>query len=318
MLDMLLKTKLPVGVEINRDIISIAQLKRSKKQVGLVAARRFEKPDNIIWQSEEWINWVVGTFGREFGKKWFKNVEAVGSLPSSELFIENLKIEGNDDNRRFEQKIVANIEEKLPCSADELLIKTAGGEQGNYVVMAVRRDLIEKYLEIYKRLGLDLKAMGVWPVAVMNTYVNFFGRRKTDRDAVVMLINFTNEATNIVVCRHNKLLFAESLQITKEELISESGSREKLVVELTAAVNLFKSIYEDTDIERAVFFPTSDISMEFYADLAGKLNMPAQIGDCLKAVEIEKNPDGQTVERRDGYTNWATVFGLSLYGSNNA
>jgi hypothetical protein len=184
--------------------------------------------------------------------------------------------------------------------------------------MAVRRDLIEKYLEIYKRLGLDLKAMGVWPVAVMNTYVNFFGRRKTDRDAVVMLINFTNEATNIVVCRHNKLLFAESLQITKEELISESGSREKLVVELTAAVNLFKSIYEDTDIERAVFFPTSDISMEFYADLAGKLNMPAQIGDCLKAVEIEKNPDGQTVERRDGYTNWATVFGLSLYGSNNA
>lgn len=320
MLDMFLKTKLPVGVEINRETINIAQLKKSKKQVGLVAARRFQKPDNISWQSDEWVDWGVDSLRREFGKKWFKNFEIVGCVPSSELFIENLKIEeNNEDTRGFEEKVSSSMEEKLPCSANELLIKTAGGEMDNYVVMAVRRKLIEKYMEIYKRLGLDLKAMGVWPVALTNTYVNFFGRRKSDRQAVVMLINFNSEAATVAVCRHQQLLFAKSLRIGKDELISDDKARERLMVDLTAAVNCFKKIYTDTNIERAVFFPASDIPMQFYADISEKTGIPAQIGDCLKAVEIDNNPNGQVVDRRkDGDTNWAIVFGLSLYGSNNA
>jgi hypothetical protein len=39
--------------------------------------------------------------------------------------------------------------------------------------------------------------------------------------------------------------------------------------------------------------------------------MPAQIGNCLAAVEIEDSRHSG-MDRRDCQVNWATAFGLSL------
>jgi len=315
MFDTLLKSRCPVGIEINRTALSFAQLQTLGKQVRLIAARRFDKPDNIRWESEEWIKWAVNNLQKGIRKKWFNNIEMVGSVLPSELYIENLNLEGED---KSDENIASIVEEKLPCSANELLIKTAEGEKGNFVVMAVRRELIEKYLEIYKQLGLDLKAIGVWPIALVNTYVHFFGRRETDKQAVVVLVNFDSDATTVAICRHKKLLFAKSLEINKEEVKSGSEGCERLVMELNATKKHFNSLYKDTAIDRAVFFPTADMPEQIYGDIARKTDMTAQIGDCLKAVELVRNPNKQLIERRNGHSNWAVVFGLSLYGGNNA
>jgi hypothetical protein len=58
--------------------------------------------------------------------------------------------------------------------------------------------------------------------------------------------------------------------------------------------------------------------------IAKQMEMPAQIGDCLAAVNIpdnchlkkksegDKKQMGGPVDRRDCQVNWAVAFGLSL------
>jgi hypothetical protein len=78
-------------------------------------------------------------------------------------------------------------------------------------------------------------------------------------------------------------------------------------------------------IGRLVFLTTqTTIDKEMCVTIAKQLDIPAQVGDCLAAVEIaepcrlgggsenDKKATGTPIERRKCELNWATAFGLSL------
>ena len=50
--------------------------------------------------------------------------------------------------------------------------------------------------------------------------------------------------------------------------------------------------------------------------LATKMQIPAQIGDVLSAIEMREGMEG-VVERRNSLVDWAVPFGLSLEGAGN-
>jgi hypothetical protein len=60
-----------------------------------------------------------------------------------------------------------------------------------------------------------------------------------------------------------------------------------------------------------IFLSDRAVDRNVCATIAKQLEMPAQIGDCLKAVEIG-DPCGPGVDRRGCKFSWATAFGLSL------
>ena len=67
-------------------------------------------------------------------------------------------------------------------------------------------------------------------------------------------------------------------------------------------------------IERMLFFTGSGVSSvlcDKVSELAQKMQVPAQIGDVLSAIEINQGPDC-LVDRRNSKVDWATTFGLSL------
>jgi hypothetical protein len=80
-------------------------------------------------------------------------------------------------------------------------------------------------------------------------------------------------------------------------------------------------------IERLIFLSSqTTVDKEIYITIAKQLDIPAQVGDCLAAVEIldpvclggnrrhdgDKEPAGAPIDRRNCEVNWATAFGLSL------
>ncbi len=94
-------------------------------------------------------------------------------------------------------------------------------------------------------------------------------------------------------------------------------------MELTACKRQFGLIYRDAQIERLIFLSGQSGCKDIYAKIAKQLEMPAQMGDCLAAVEIAKScrlsrddnsqgDVGNNIDRRDHHLNWAVAFGLSL------
>jgi hypothetical protein len=82
-------------------------------------------------------------------------------------------------------------------------------------------------------------------------------------------------------------------------------------------------MYANCHIERLVFLAGQSADKDLCAAIAKQLEMPAQIGDCLAAVEIRQYNQCSRMDRRVSLTddsesqqqsqvNWATPFGLSL------
>ncbi|MHC4105719.1 MAG: hypothetical protein ACYSR9_12320, partial [Planctomycetota bacterium] len=255
----------------------------------------------------------------------FKGKEVIAALPAREIFIDNIKMPKSDD-KDIEEAIFSKIKQKLPFEPiqENTTIKYIPMEQDNALVIAAERKIIDRHLAIYEKVGLSLKSIGIWPTALANCYTKFFGRRKVDLDTIVMLVCLETNYTNVVICRQNSLLFARSLSTGLSQL-NNKKSVNKLVLDLTECRRQFTSMNPRCQLGRLVFLTSqTTIDKEMCVKIAKQLDIPAQVGDCLAAVEItepcrlgggsedDKKAAGTPIERRKCEVNWATAFGLSL------
>jgi hypothetical protein len=228
---------------------------------------------------------------------------------------------------KIEDAMFSKIKQKLPFEADldNTMLKYVQTEQENVVVMATERTIIDRHLAIYEKAGTTLKTITVWPTALINCYTTFFGRRKSDLESIVMLICIEANCTNVVICRHKGLLFARSIPIGSGKLLDEAEI-DRLVFELTSCKRQFSAIHKKTQIERLIFLSSRASDRNICAMIAKQMEMPAQIGDCLAAVDItgsfrsgkniesdkNKAESGNPIDRRNCQVNWAVAFGMSL------
>jgi len=240
------------------------------------------------------------------------------------LFIDHIKMPKTDDSK-LEEAVFSRIKQKLPFEPvrENTMMQYIPMENDNVLVMAAERKIIDRHLAIYEKAGLAIKSIGVWPVALANCYTRFFGRRKSDLEAIVILVCIEANCTNVVICRHKNLLFARSISIG----LSQLGNKKLLnrfVLELTTCRRHFASMYPKAQIERLIFLPGQTVDKEVCVTIAKQLEIPAQVGDCLAAVEItdprrlgrdsedDKGSLGTPIDRRNCQINWAIAFGLSL------
>jgi len=229
------------------------------------------------------------------------------------------------ENHKLEDAIFSKIKQKLPFEPvkENTMMQYIPMEGDKVLVIAAERKIIDRHLAIYEEAGLALKSMGVWPIAMINCYTRFFGRRKSDLDSIVMLVCIETNCTNVVMCRHKNLLFARSVSIGLSQLGNKKALN-RLALELTACRRQFASMYQKAQMERLIFLSGKTVDREICTEIAKQLEMPAQLGDCLAATEItnpsrlgtdskrDKDSLGNPIDRRNCQVNWTVSFGLSL------
>ncbi len=179
--------------------------------------------------------------------------------------------------------------------------------------MAAERVKVDRHLAVYENANLRVVAMGVWPLALTASYVSFFGRRATDREDVVMLLEIRNDVTHVAICRHKDLLFARLVPLGRIHLVS-SEALNRLILEIAACQRYFESISGMARIDRILLFAGQNIEKAIcdnLAQLAQKMHVAAQLADVTAAVEIRNGADAG-LDRRNGNASWATAFGLGL------
>lgn len=303
-----------IGVDIGDDSLNVAQLQNTGRGIALLAGRSASRPGNVEPGSAAWQRWAVDAMREAMANHRFHGRNVIAAVPAGEVFIEHVQVETQPEKfdipPKAEQAILSKIEHKLPFKADEAMIQCIPTGQNNVLVMATERKIIDRHLAIYEQAAISVKSIGAWPVALTNCYVRFFGRRKADLQAVVMLLDIGKRYTNLVICRHKNLLFACSLLMGAKQLDDEKMVT-RLVFELNACRSRFASMQPDVQIERLIFLCAPAVESAICKTIARQMKMQAQMGDCLAAVEIS-NPFHSGIDRRDCDTSWATAFGLSL------
>ena len=315
----------PIGVDLGHGSLKLAQLGNNANGIGakLLAGNSKNTPTDMVPGSSAWQKWSIETIRLLTTYGHFQGKEVVAAMPTGNVFIDHMKMpKAKSDN--MHDAIFAKIKQKLPFESlqENTMMQYMPTEEDNVLVMATERRIIDRHLAIYEKAGLSIRSIGVWPTALANCYVKFFARRTSDLKTVVMLICVEVDCTNIVICRYENLLLARSLPIGAERLADEQAAT-RLVMELTACKRQFGLIYRNAAIERLIFLSGQSVCVDMYAKIAKQLEMPAQMGDCLAAVEIGKScklgqdDRGQerldnSIDRRDCHVNWAVSFGLSL------
>jgi len=314
-----------IGVDLGDDSLNMAQLIDTKKGIDLLAGRSEKHPDSVEPGSAAWQRWAVDAIREAMINHKFHGRNVIAAVPPSEVFLEHVKMESppllsceskKGGSEKFEitpkveQAVLSKIKQKLPFEPDDAMIQYVPTEQDNVLVMATERKIIDRHLAIYEKAGLTVKSIGAWPIALTNCYTKFFGRRNIDLEAVVMLLDVGTRCTNLVICRHKRLLFACSIPMGAKQLDNEKMVT-RLVFELNACRSRFASMYPDTQIERLVFLCGPAVGTDICKTIAKQMNIQAQVGDCLAAVQIP-DPYHLGIDRRDCTASWATAFGLSL------
>jgi len=304
----------PVGVNMGDDALTMAQLADNGKGIILVAGDYESLPPDIKAGSVDWQRWAIDTIRRTNSRGQFRGKDVIAAISPSELFIDHIKMPVIDEKSRtkdsVDKAVILKIKQKLPFDPANALIKYIPAEEDNAVVIAAERKIIDRHLAIYEKAGLTIKSIGVWPVAMAKSYTNFFGRRQADVEAVVYLIDIEPNCTNVVICRHENLLLARSISLGARQLDSDEMVA-RFVMELDACRRHFTSMYRKAHIERIVFLSGRAVEKEICVTIAKRLEMPAQMGDCLAAVQVA-DPSETGVDRRDCRAHWAIAFGLSL------
>ncbi|MHC4459171.1 MAG: pilus assembly protein PilM, partial [Planctomycetota bacterium] len=311
----------PIGVDMGDDTLKVAQLGNNEKCVDLIAGGSENRPEDVEPGSGGWQRWAIEAIRRLIANGRFQGREVMAAVPASEVFIDHIKMPKIKDespkakkgiwggapfaeNRKLEagldgrlqDAMFSEIRQKLPFEADDAVIKYIPTEEDNVLVIATEREKIDRHLAIYEKAHLQIKSIAVWPAALTNSYIKFFGRREVDIETVVMLLDVEANYTNVVICRHKNLLFARSIPVGAKQLDDEKMIT-RLVLELTGCKQHFGSMYRKARIERLIFLSGQAVDKDIYATIAKQLEMPAQMGDCLRAVEIA-DPCGSGIDRR--------------------
>jgi len=301
-----------IGVDLGNDCLKLAQLANGSEDTVLIAGQYVNRPADILPGTARWQRWAIEVMREAAHEGHFKGKEVVAALPANEVFIDHLRWPKKFDGK-IEDAIFAKIKQKLPFEPLEknTLIKYIPAEQDNVIVLATERTVIDRHLAIYERAGMTLKSIGVWPVALAACYARFFGRRKTDLEAIVMLLDIQPDCTNVVISRHKNPLYACSIPVGAKQLKDDDKLTGRVVMEMTACRREFLSLYKGLQIERLIFLSGLSVDPEIYRTIAKQLEVQAQMGDCMAAIQMN-DPDRFGLDRRNGTVGWALAFGLSL------
>jgi Tfp pilus assembly PilM family ATPase len=312
----------PIGVDVGDDNLTVVQLGNDGRGINLIAGGSKNRPEDVEPCSSNWQRWAIEAIRELTANGKFHGRDVIAAIPASEVFIDQIKMPKIEKDK-LQDVVLSKMKQKLPFDPDDAMIKYIPAEEDNVLVIAADRKKIDRHLAIYEKANLQIKSIAVWPTALTNSYAKFFGRRKSDVEAIVMLLDVDTNHTNVVICRHKNPLFARSIPIGVKQLerVPKRGERHlgtrtnemipRLVLELAACKRRFGSMHEETQIERLIFLSSQTVDRDICTAIAKQLEMPAQIGDCLAAVETA-NLYGLGTDRRQCKVNWATAFGLSL------
>jgi len=325
---------------MSNDALKAAQLIGNGKGIRVLAIGNEKRPCDVEAGTSGWQRWAIEAVCRLTSNGEFRGKEIIAALPASDVYVEHMKMPKTGDGSASEGKArdaaFSKLKSKLPFDLGEAIVKYVPTADDNVVVVATEHRKIDRYLAIYDKANLRIKSIAIWPEALVSSYTSLFGRRKTDLETIVMLIDMESDCTNIVICRHSNLLFAHSIPIGAKKInagqdlnlylaidqrqskvrsdpanLERTKDLSRLALEVTACKQRFETMFKRANIERLIFLSGRAANKDICGAIAKQLQIPAQIGDCLAAVE-PANIYELGVDRRQPQVSWATAFGLSL------
>jgi Tfp pilus assembly PilM family ATPase len=265
----------PIGVDMGGDALTMAQLVNNGQGINLIAGGYENRPENIRPGSVEWQRWAIDTIQKLCGRGQFRGRDVIAAIPPADLFIDHIKMPRTDAKSKTKE-----AKETVDNAVIAKIKQKLPFESGNAMI---------RYI----------------PAEEDNALVIAAERKIIDRHLAIY------ERTGLVIKAMGVWPIAMARSYTKFFGRRQADIETVVVLELNACKRHFASMYRKAQIERLVFLSGRAVEKDLCVTIAKQLEMPAQMGDCLAAVQVA-GPSESGVDRRNCQVHWAVAFGLSL------
>ncbi len=206
----------PIGVDIGSRAVKLLQLDADHKT--LLEAARWDLDDPASPGSHQRDEQIVQAIRQAREGRRFRGREAVFCLGARDLFVQNIRVpQGSGEDLR--KTVYAEAAGRLPFSSEEAEIRyleTGDVRQGDtlrreVILLACRREMVERLLKIAERTGLQPAAIDVEPVALLRCYARQF-RRNEDQQSRMMFVNVGASTTKVVIAQGSTPMFIKYLE----------------------------------------------------------------------------------------------------------
>lgn len=351
---------MPIGLDFGSSAMKMLQLRQKEDALELIAAHAENIPSGPSHDHLSHSRHLTKSLRQGLKQNQFKGRQCILSLPSQVTLVQHVKVP-ELTGHELEDAVRWELHDKLPYPVDEAVIRhvVAGKVRGEgesrqeVIAIAVRKSVLEGYLDIACRAGLDIIGVNIASCAIVECFARLF-RRTNDTARTILFVDIGSTSTQAVLSHGPNIVFARDLTtagVQIDEAVakglkvpveqahsvrmdllrgksSEATADElyhlvdapvhAITEELTKCLRYYESVFRNQSVERVIFVGGQAFDKRLCLSIAKRMNLPAQIGDPLSnARRIAGAGLEIGLDRREPQPNWAVAVGLCL-GANRA
>jgi type IV pilus assembly protein PilM len=320
---MLLSKKIePIALDIGSTFIKLVQLKGSNKNYQLVKFGMVPLPPEVIVEGAVMdAGRVVEAIKELLASQKVKTKEVVISVSGSSVIIKRVSVADMTDEELAES-IKWEAEQYIPFSIDDVNVDFqklgAGAAEGqaDVLLVAVKKDKINDYVNLVKEAGLEPVVMDVDAFAMANMYeLNYAFEEGTTAllniGASVMNINILKDGVSIftrdITVGGNRYTEAlqrdfgltyedaekvkrgEEVEVADKEQIAGAMSSvtDDIVAETQRSFEFFRSTTGSDKVSRVLVSGGCARIGNFTSVLSERLEIPVEVVDPFKKIKID-------------------------------
>jgi len=224
MFGILANKRWPIALDLGAQSLKMLQMQRGPSGLSVRASGRYRFPASAAPDSEDWRRLAVRAVREILAGNGFRGTAVVSAIPSRQLKIRNVRLPGlSPDEMR--QAVQWEAKERFGCdfTPDRLFHLRAGKvRQGaenceEVILLGATAEVVEGHLALLKAMGLTPERIEAEPLAVFRPFERVL-RRRSDSDAVSVIVDTGHTATNVVVARGQHVLLIKSLEVGGRDL----------------------------------------------------------------------------------------------------
>ncbi|MBM7622738.1 type IV pilus assembly protein PilM [Sporohalobacter salinus] len=236
-----------IGFDIGEGLIKLVEVNLKQGNIQLSDLAITSTPSGAIVDGKlKDINSLVEQIEPLLKNNSFKAEQVVTAISGEEVIIRTIEIP-NMDEEELDEVIYWEAQEQIPISVESAILDyeiITQKPDGNYELMlvAVARDLINKYIELFNNLGLQPVAIEIEPTAAARV-INYLYSKET-----ICLVDIGTGTTDVSIFSNGELIFTRTIDISGYDITEEIMDSQNLNFVEAEEYKRSHNFFEDSDL----------------------------------------------------------------------
>lgn len=236
-----------VGLDIGESLIKLVEVesKQNKIQLNNLAITP-TPPKAVIDGRLEDIDALAEQIGSLLKDNEFEADQAVTAISGEEVIIRTVEVP-NMPEEELDEVIRWEAQEQIPISVEEAILDyeiATRNSDGSYELMlvAVAKDLINRYIDLFESVGLKPVAIEIEPTAVARV-IDYLYSTQT-----VGLIDIGAGTTDVSIFSNGELIFTRTIGMAGTEITEEIMENYDLSFQEAEEYKRNNNLFEDSNL----------------------------------------------------------------------